>query len=125
MAYNGTLTTEEEIAGFAGANVNATGDTEALHNVYVAQAEAFICLLSKYDYVTNYASLNSIAKKILSEYCARYAAVAIIGYDATAITTAVSLIEAEDRITVHLYRMQAIETLLQDQNYVTLIVNGF
>ena len=65
------------------------------------------------------------SKKILSEYCARFAAVQVIAYDATAITTAVSLIEAEDRMQIHLYRMQEIEKMIADTNFQKLIVNGF
>lgn len=118
MVYTGTLTTEAEIAAMAGENVDATGDTEANHNTLVAQAESYLCNLSRYNWVDNFASLNADVKAILSEYCARYAAVALIAYNMAGFT---SRLEAEDMIMIHITRMRAIEKMLTDQKTVTYI----
>lgn len=116
MAYSGTLCTETEIAIFAGENVDTTGDTETNHNALVAQAESFLCCLSRYNWVDNYSSLNEDVRRTLSEYCARYVAVALIAYNMAGFS---SRIEAEDMLNIHLFRMQKLETLLRDQKTVT------
>jgi len=116
MTYSGTICTEAEIAAMAGENVAAAGNTEANHNDLVAQAESYLCCLMRYNVVNNYAGLNGDVKRILSEYGARYAAVALISYDMSGFT---SRIEAEDMINIHLFRMNLIEKLLIDQKTVT------
>jgi hypothetical protein len=121
MAYTGVLTTEAEIAVFAGENVDATGNTEANHNLIVPQAESFCCGLSRYNWVDNYADLNADTKKILNEYCARYAAVALIAYNMGGYT---SRIEAENMININVFRMRQIEKLLEDQKWVTWATTG-
>lgn len=118
MAYTGVLTTVAEINSFAGELVDATGNIEANHNTWVAQAESFLMCLARYDFVTNYATLTAKTKGILSEYCARYAAVAAITYNMAGYT---SRIEAEDMINVHMARMAQIEKLIEDQKVVKLI----
>lgn len=118
MVYSGTLCTEAEIATMAGENVDATGNTEAVHNDLVAQAESYLCNLCRYNFVDNYAALNEDVKRMLSEYCARYAAVALIAYNMAGFT---SRIEGEDMMNVHLYRMRKIEQMLEDQKTVTYI----
>ena len=121
MVYSGILCTEADIAHAVGENPNVTGDDEASHNLLVAQAESYLGLIGNYDFVANVATLTAMGKQTLAEYCARFAAVGILAYDATAIVTATSLIEYEDRIQIHLYRMQLIEKLISDQNYVKII----
>jgi len=116
MAYSGTITTEADIALMAGENVDATGDTEANHNLLVAQAESYLCNLCRYNFVDNYGSLNADVKAILSEYAARYAALALIAYNMAGYS---SRIEAEDMMNIHIYRMKAIEKLLIDQKTIT------
>ena len=118
MAYTGTLCTEAEIDAFSGENVDATGDTEANHNVLVAQAESYLCNISRYNWVDNYATLNADVKAMLSEYCARYAAMSLIAYNMSGYTTRV---EAEDMINIHAWRMIAIEKILLNQMFNTYI----
>jgi hypothetical protein len=116
MAYTGVLTTEDEIAIFAGENVDATGNTEANRNLLVAQAEARCCGLSRYDWVTNVATITACALKVLNEYCARYAAAALIAYNMGGFT---SRIEAENMLNIHLYEMKKIEKeMLMEQKWV-------
>jgi hypothetical protein len=112
MAYTGTLCAEAEINLFAGELVDATGNTEANHNYLVAHAQSYLCVLCKFNWIDEYASLNADVKAILSEYCARYAAASLIAYNMAGYT---SRIEAEDMINVHLHRMKAIEKILIEQ----------
>lgn len=109
MAYTGTLATEADIALMAGENVDATGDTEANRNLLMAQAESYLCNLVHYNWVDNYSGLNADVKAMLTEYCARYCAVALISYNMAGYT---SRVEAEDMINVHAWRMNAIEKML-------------
>lgn len=118
MAYTGTLCTEEEIAIFAGENIDATGNTEANHNSLVAMAEATICAISRYNWVDAYATLNEDIKRILAEYCARSAATALISYNMAGYT---SRIEAEDMLNICIYRIKNIEKILADQKVVDFL----
>ena len=115
MAYTGTIATEAEIALMAGENVDSTGDTEANRNLLMAQVEGYLSALIQYDIVTNWGSLNSVMKKIFSEYAARYCAVSLIAYNMSSVgTTFSSLIEPEDMIQIHIYRMEEIEKVLTE-----------
>lgn len=116
MAYNGTLCTEADIALYAGENVDATGDTEANHNLLIAQAESWLCGISRYNWVDNFAALNADVKAVLTEYCARFCAIGVISYNMAGYT---SRIEAEDMINICLYRMKQLEILISAQNWVT------
>lgn len=118
MAYTGTLTTEAEINSFAGENVDATGNTEANHNTWTKQAESFLIVLSKYNWIDHYSSLNADIKGILSEYVARYAAIAAISFNMVNYS---SRIEAEDMINIHLQRLNEIKELLSNQDYIKFI----
>jgi len=110
MAYNGTLITEAELAFYEGANVAAGGKTEAAHNMSVLHAEAFLVDLLKYDVVANFGTLNTTSKLMLSEYVGRASAITAIMYDLSGFTTR---IEAEDMINIHIFRMNEIVRILE------------
>jgi len=118
MAYSGTIATEADIALMAGENVDATGDTEANHNLLMAQAESYLCNLMRYNVVDNYGALNGDVKAMLTEWAARYCAISLIAYN---LTSGFSILEAEDMINLHIYRMQQIERLLRNQNVCTYL----
>jgi len=123
MAFSGVLTTEAEIIAHAGSGISASV-TDVERTAWCKQAEAYLCLLGKYDFVTNVGSLDAVLKLTLSEYCARYCAVASVQYDFVTTATATSITECEDRITVHLYRMRIIEKALAKQDYKDLMNTG-
>ena len=81
MVEAGTLCENRDVAKEAGANANATSVAEAYTNIYIKLAEGKICLDTRYDWVTNYASVSTIGKEILREACSCYAAIAVINYD--------------------------------------------
>jgi len=112
MAYTGTIVTEAEMNLMAGENVDATGNTEANHNLLAAMAESYLSVLMRYNVVKNYGGLNADVKKILAEWAARFAAVSLIAYNTAGYT---SRIEAEDMLNIHLFRMSQIEKILKDQ----------
>ncbi len=109
MVYTGTIVSEAEMTFLAGSAVDATGNTEANHNFLAGYAEAYLSNLVKYDIVTNWANINSEYKTLFSEWAGRFAASQLILYNTTSYN---SLIEAEDSITMHTYRMQDIQKIL-------------
>ena len=111
MAYTGTIVTENEMTFMAGELVDATGNVEANHNFLAAEAEAYLCDLVQYDIVANWASLTAAYKAIFTEWAARYAACQLIMYNTAAYSN--GLIEAEDMVTFHTWRMQEIQELLE------------
>lgn len=113
MVYTGTIITEAEMTFMAGELVDATGNVEANHNYLAYYAEAYLSALVKYDIVTNWGSLSSIYKHLFTEWAARFAATQLIAYNmATVGATFSSLIEPEDMIQLHIYRMEQIEKIL-------------
>ena len=110
MTYNGTITTEAEIALMAGQNVGA-GATEANNNFMVAQAEAYLSGFIQDDVVAGFAAYDTVTKQLLSEWAARYAGMTLIMNDTTNYT---DLIEAEDMVQVHVYRMEQIQNQLSE-----------
>ncbi len=88
-----TLHTSGGAIATAGANVNSTiaasGSTLA---IWSNEAESLCCNTSRADLITNYASLTSAGKEILSSICDAYVAQKIIGYQPESIgTTGASL----------------------------------
>ncbi len=118
MAATSIMSTDAEMNAMAGENIDVTGWTDANKTAWGLQAENYVVVISRYDWSTNFASLDAKSKLILSEYVARYTAVAGIAYNMAGFT---SRIEAEDMINIHLFRMNRIEKLLSDQKVVTLI----
>ena len=113
MVYTGTICTEAEIDTMAGENADATGDTEAVHNDLVAQAESYLSSLMRFNVVDGYAGLDADFKRILSEWGARYAGTTLIAYNMAGYT---SRGEAELMIKLHVKRMRDIEKLLKEDN---------
>jgi hypothetical protein len=102
-----------DVDGFMGENVSASF-TEAMEDLVGVYTEAYLCVLIKFDAVTNWANLDDVYKLMLSEYVARAIAVEGIKYDMSGYT---SRIEAEDMINIHIYKMQQIENILLKISY--------
>lgn len=97
MAYDSTTITEADLAFYYGANVNA-GVTADASDFFVENAEAFLINYLKFDFVTNWASLNTLYKPMFTEYVGRMAAVDAIAYNMAGYTDG---IEAENMIKIH------------------------
>ena len=122
MAATSILSTDAEMLAMAGELVDATGFTDANKTAWGIQAEAYLNLLCNYDLTANVATLGTNMKKILSEYVARYVALSGIAYNmATVGATFSSLIEPEDMIQVHVYRIEKIEKILTNGDSLTLL----
>lgn len=120
MAATSVLSTDAEMLAMAGELVDATGFTDANKTAWGIQAEAFLCMLTNYDLVTNVGTLGANFKAILSEYVSRYVACSAIAYNmATVGAVFTSLIEPEDMIQLHIHRMEKIEELLKVEESLT------
>ena len=124
MVATSILSTDDEMNAMAGENVDVTGWVDGNKTAWGIQAENFLVVLSRYDWVANIASLTTNTKAILSEYVARYTAVSGIAYNAAGFADLAGdtdRIQAEDMLNIHIFRMNKIERLLFDQKVVTLM----
>lgn len=122
MAEAGTLAINDNVVKKAGANHNTTYSAEAYTNVYIKLAEGKVCLDSRYDWVTNYASVSTIGKEILREAVSCLAAVDVINQDMSGFT---SRQEALIMINVLWARYQAIiNQITKDNNYRDFILTA-
>ena len=112
MAYTGTIVTEAEITLMSGENVDATGATETNNNFLSAHAEAYLSGFVQYDIVTNWATINVKTRALFTEWAARYCGMTLIAYNMITWHTNTSIIEAEDLIQTHIFRMEKIEEIL-------------
>ena len=94
-------------------------EAEAYTNEYIAQAEAYINVVTRKIWATStatFAALNVNVRKILSEAASNLAAIYVISYDMSGFT---SRVEAEDMINVLYARFIQCIQILQDQEAVT------
>lgn len=122
MAEEGTLCTNGNVQYKAGANASATSKAEAYTNVYIKQAEGKICLDTRYDWVTNYASVSTIGKEVLRQAVSALAAVDVINYDMSGFTsrqealTMVNILWAE--------YTDIVKRIVEDNKYKDFILTG-
>ena len=112
----GTLCASGSAIIKAGANVGAV--PAASWDVFIEEAEALIYAVTRYDWVTNYATVKTKFKPLLSQICSDIAGINGIAYDMSGYT---SRIEGEDVINV--LRDAALRglSLLRDQKAVDFI----
>lgn len=106
-----TIVTVAEMQFMAGENRDATGDVTANHQFLHDYANAYLSAMLEYDILANFTNtLKANFKNLITEWAARFAGVQIIAFNPAAYTT---LIEAEDLIQIHIYRMEQIEKILK------------
>lgn len=105
-----TIVTVAEMQFMAGELVDATGDVTANHQFLHDYAAGYISLILDYDVITNWASLTSNIKFLITEWAARLAGSQLILYNTTGYNT---LIQAEDMVTFHAWRMIEIQEILK------------
>jgi len=122
MVEAGTLCINANVVDEAGTKVNATSIAEAATNVSILKAEGKICLDTRYDWVTNYASVSAIGKEVLREAVSCLAAVTAINWDMSGFT---SRKEALIMINVLWARYaDIVKRLVGDNNYKEFILSG-
>ena len=114
MAYVANIVTVAEMQFYAGAGIDATGNADANHTILQDHAEAYFSNFLKFNLsVANWGTLTTGTKELISEWAARYAAVALIQYNMLGEAgTGFTRIEAEDRINVHVFRLNEIKEIL-------------
>ena len=111
MVYAANIVTVAEMQLMAGAGVSATVDVDANHIVLQDHAEGYLSTFLKFKLdAAGWGTLDATTKVLITEWAARYAGATMIAYDTSGYIT---LMEAEDMINIHLYRMQQIEKLLE------------
>jgi len=95
--------------------------TEAQYDQLINQAEAFINTSSRYDWVTNYASIPATTKQILEDAASSMAAIALINYDMSGYT---SRTESQVMLDVNWSRLVECINLLRDDKFRTFIKQG-
>ncbi len=109
MAF--TIVTVAEMQFMAGENVDATGDVTANHQFLHDMAAGYLSAFLQDDVIAGYAAYDSVTKQMLNEWAARFAGMQLILFNTVAYT---DLIEAEDMIQIHIYRMEKIERILNE-----------
>ncbi len=110
MVYSANIVTVAEMQFMAGENRDATGDVDANHIFLQDHAEAYLSNLLKFELTSAaFTALNVTKKILITEWAARYAGMQLILFNMSGYTT---ILEAEDMINVHLFRMNQIEDVL-------------
>ncbi len=112
MAF--TIVSVAEMQFMAGENVDATGDVTTNHQFLHDYAVGYLSSMVKFDILTNWGILTTNYKFLFTEWAARHAGMTLIAYNMITWATNTSIIEAEDLIQTHIYRMEQIEKLLKD-----------
>lgn len=122
MVEAGTLCSNSNVVYKAGANASTVSSAEAYTNVFIKQAEGKICFDTRYDWVTNYASVSTIGKEILRDAVSCYAACDVINYDMSGFT---SRQEALVMINILWARYREIVSqIIKDNKYKEFILKG-
>ena len=119
MVVTSVLSTDAEMIAMAGSDVDTTGFSDDNKTAWGIQAEAFLCMATNYDLVTNVADLKAKFKAILSEYVARYVAMSGLGFNPLGKSGSKTRIQFEDETQVHVFRMNKIEKQLAVEESLT------
>lgn len=122
MTEAGTLSINADIVKQSGENANTTAITEAYTNFYIKLAEGKICLDTRYDWVTNYASVSTIGKEILRQAVSCLSAVDVINFNMDGFTS-----RQEALVMVNILWAQyadIVKRIVSDNKYKDFILTG-
>ena len=122
MAEAGTLCVNADVKEEAGANANALYTVEAYTNKYIKKAEGQICLETRYDWVTNIASVSAIGVEALRNATSCLAAIKCINMDMSRFTTRQEALIMMNTLWAT-YR-EIVNLILKDNNYKDFILTG-
>ena len=100
-----------EMKFMAGEKVNAAGDVTANHQFLHDMAAGYLSAFLEDDVIAGYANYDSVTKQLINEWAARFAGMTLIMFNTVGYG---DLIEAEDMVQVHVYRLEKIEALLSE-----------
>lgn len=121
MTEEGTLAVNADVLEECGDKADSTYTAEAYTNKYIKKAEGLLCAKSRYDWVTNYASISTIGKEILRDAVSSYAAVKCIKQNMAVFT---SRQEALIMINVLWATWAEVYKLIGDNKYRDFILTG-
>jgi hypothetical protein len=121
MVEQGTLCVNADVVKKAGLYANTTAAAEAATNVYIKEAEGFLSAMTRYDWVTNYASISAIGKEILRDAVSSHAAIAVINFDMGGFT---SRTEAQTMIDVNYTKVVDCINILNDDKGRSFTIKG-
>lgn len=104
-----TIVTVAEMQFMAGENVDPTGDVTANHQFLHDMAAGYLSAFLQDDVIAGYSGYDSVTKQLINEWAARHAGMQLILFNTTGYS---DLIEAEDMVQIHVYRMEKIEDIL-------------
>ena len=107
MAF--TIVTVAEMQFMAGENVDATGDVTANHQFLHDMAAGYLSAFIQDDVIAGYSGYDTVTKQLINEWAARFAGMSLIMFNTAGYS---DLIEAEDMVQIHIYRMERIENQL-------------
>ena len=114
-----TLCTSAAVKLKAGANAPTL--TAAQYTQLINQAEGFVGLNAKYDFVTNYSSIPTNMKPILEDVTSSKAAFHAINYNMSGYT---SRTESQVMLDVNYSIVVEIINLLKDNQFTTFLLKG-
>ena len=115
-----TLCTSGAVKLKAGANVS-TALTDAQYTTLINEAESFMSVNSKYDWVSNYSSLSTQGKAFLEDATASHAAFSAINYNMANYT---SRVEAQVMLNTNWNKVVESVNLLRDDKFRSFIISG-
>ena len=118
--YTGTLATLAECVDKAGALASTISTNEILINQFALDAEAYICCVTRYNWVDAYSTLNTTVRRILTGLCTDLVAINAITYDMSGYT---DITEAETMLNVYRESVMRGTSLLRDQK-VKVFITG-
>lgn len=122
MTEAGTLCINADVAKRAGNHAAALAISEAYTNVYIKMAEGKLCLDTRYDWVTNYASVSAIGKEILREAVSSKAAIDVINYDMDGYTSRQEVLTMINFLWA--VYSDVVAKIVKDNKYKDFILNG-
>ena len=103
------------------AGANAVVLTDDNYTSLINEAEGFISAQSRYDWVTNYASVSAIGKTLLADLASNHAAIAVIENDMSGFT---SRLEPQVMIDVLYSKLVDGINLLRDDKFRSFVIKG-
>ena len=121
MAEEGTLCVNADVKEECGDLANATYTAEAYTNKYIKKAEGFVSAQSRYNWVTNYASVSAIGKEFLRDCVSKLAAFYVVKQSMSGYT---SRTEAQTLLDANWNAVVEMVNLLRDEDFKAFVLAG-
>ncbi len=103
------------------AGENAKELTADQYTELINQAEGFISVAGRYDFVTNYGGISEIGKELLKDTASSHAAISVINHDMSGFT---SRVESQVMLDINYSKIVDNITFLRDDKFKQFIIKG-